>query len=186
MQSPIELVVFLQAYVFSTLKLSSGLFRPVFLVPSSIAMQALQKWIDDNVDVNADYCTVVPSKPLLDAMRNAVPGLKSAQYGNHLRTIGAVCDQMHILGTRAVGMYREIVWKTQPVDNRDDNKRAKMEASLDKFFDCTGSATNWVKKNLPWTMLRNTSVPEEATPVSFWNAKASKRVRREVSKFTMG
>ena len=109
-------------------------------------MQALQKWFDDNVDVTADHCDVVQSKPLLDAMRNAVPGLKSAQYGNYLRTIGAVRDQMHIRGTGTVGIYREIVWKTQPVDNIDHNKRTKMEYWLDKFFDCTGSTTNWVKK----------------------------------------
>ena len=57
----------------------------------------------------------LPSKPLLDAMPNAVPGLKNAQYGNHLRTIGAVRDQMHIPGTCIVGIYREIVWKTQPI-----------------------------------------------------------------------
>ena len=83
-----------------------------------------------------------------------------------------------------MGIYREIVCKTQPVDNTDDNKRAEMEAWLDKFFDCTGSTTNSVKKKP--TMLCNTSVPEEATSVSFWNAKLSKRVRREVPKFTMG
>ena len=155
MQSPIELVVFLQAYLFSTLRLSSGLSRPVFVVPSYIAMQALQKWIDDNVDVTADHCDVVKSiksiksiksKPLLDAMRNAVSGLKNAHYGNHLRTIGAFRDQMHIPGTGTVGIYREIMWKTQPVDNTDNNKRAIMEAWLDKFFDCTGSTTNRVKK----------------------------------------
>ena len=147
MHSPIELVVFLQAYLFSTLRLSSGLFRPLFLVPPSIAMQALQKWINDNVDVTADYCDVVQSKPLLDAMRNAVPGLKNAQYGHHLRTISAVRNQMHILGASAVGIYRQIVWKTQPVDDTDHNKRAEMEAWLHKFFDYTGSTTNWVKKN---------------------------------------
>ena len=89
---------------------------------------------------------MVQSKPPLDAMRNAVPGLKSAQYGNHLHTIGAVPDQMHIPGTGIVGIYREIVWKTQRVDNTDNNKRAELEAWLDKFFDCTRSTTNGVKK----------------------------------------
>ena len=72
--------------------------------------------------------------------------MRNAQYGNHLRTIGAARDQMHIRGTGTVGIYREIVWKTQPVDDTYHNKRAKMEAWLDKFFDCTGSTTNWMKK----------------------------------------
>ena len=63
-QSPIGLVVFLQAYLFSTLRLSIGLLRPLFLVPLCIAMEGLQKWIDDNVDVTVDQCDVVRSKPL--------------------------------------------------------------------------------------------------------------------------
>ena len=100
-------------------------------------------------------------------MRNAVSGLKNAQYGNHLRTIGAVRNQMHIPSTGTVGIHCEIVWKTQPVDDKDHNKRAEMEAWLDKFFDCTSSTTNWVKNNLPWTMLCSTSVPEKATSVFF-------------------
>ena len=79
-------------------------------------------------------------------MQCAVPGLKNAQYDNYLRTIGAVRDQMHVPGTGTVGIYRKIVWKTQHVDNTDHNKRAEMEAWLDKFFDCTGPTTNWVKK----------------------------------------
>ena len=80
-------------------------------------MQALQKWIDDNVDVTADHCDV-QSKPLLDALRNAVPGLKNVQYGNHLRTIGAVRDQMHVHSACTMGIYCEIMWKTQPVDDQ--------------------------------------------------------------------
>ena len=131
MQTPIELVVFKQAYLFSTL---SGLFHPIFLVPPCIAMQALQKWIDDDVDVTADHCGMVQSKPLLDAMRNESPGLKNAQCGNHLRIIGAVRDQMHIPGTATLRIYREIVWKTQPLDGTDHNKKAEMEGWLDKFF----------------------------------------------------
>ena len=72
--------------------------------------------------------------------------MKNAQHGNHLRTIGAVRDQMHIPGTGAVGINRQIVCQVQPVDDIDHNKSAEMEACLDKFFDCTGSTRNWVKQ----------------------------------------
>ena len=53
----------------------------------------------------------------MDAMHDAVPGLKSGQYGNHLRIIGAFRDQMHV-GLGIVVMYCEIVRNTQPGDDR--------------------------------------------------------------------
>ena len=111
-----------------------------------IALHTLQKLIHDTIDVTADHYDVVQSKPLLDSMRNAVPGMENTQYGNHLRTVVAVRDQMHILGTRTVGIYRKIVCKTQPVHDTYHKKRAKMKAWLDKLFDCTSSTINWVEK----------------------------------------
>ena len=95
---------------------------------SRIAVQALQKWTDDNVDVIADPCDMVLSKALLYATRNAFPGQKNAQYGNELRTMSAVSDQKYVPSAGIVGIYCEIVWKTQPVDGTCHNTRVEMEA----------------------------------------------------------
>ena len=94
----------------------------------------MQKWIGDNVEFTFDHCNVFESKSLLAAMRNVVPGLKDVWCGDHLRSTNDVRDQMHVPSTGTVGISREITWKTQPVVDGEPNKRAQMEAWLNKSF----------------------------------------------------
>ena len=95
---------------------------------------------------------------VLAAMRNVVPSLKHAQYGDQLHSFSAVRDQMHVPGKGTVGIYWQIFWKTQPVDDTEPNKRAQMEAWLDKFFESIASNKDRVHKKATmdhWHALQN-------------------------------